>query len=86
MSSAAELLVVILAVVLSIFLIVAIILIIYLLRLSAEIRRVAKTAQSAASLVENVMASVSRLTSPLFIAQLFGQGMKKFTKLSRRKK
>ena len=86
MSSAAEILVIILAVVLSVFLIVGIILIIYLIRLSAEIRRIAKTAQQAVSSVESVVTGAAKLTSPMFIAEIIGKYIKKFTKTSRKEK
>lgn len=86
MSSAAELLVVILAVVLSVFLIVGIILVIYLIRLSAEIRKIAKSAAHTIDTVESAVAGVSKLTSPLFIAELVGRYVKKFTKTSRKGK
>lgn len=86
MSSAAEILVIILAIVLSVFLIVGIILVIYLIRLSAEIRRIASTAQHAVSSVESAVSGMSRLTSPLFIAEMVGKYIKKFTKTSRKGK
>lgn len=86
MGSAAEILVIILAVVLSVFLIVGIILIIYLIRLSAEIRRIAKTAQQAVSSVESVVTGAAKLTSPMFIAEIIGKYIKKFTKTSRKEK
>jgi hypothetical protein len=82
MSPAAEILVIILAVVLSVFLIVGIILVVYLIRLSAEIRTIAKSAQHAVSSVESAVAGVSRLTSPIFIAELVGRYIKKFAKTS----
>ena len=86
MSSAAEILVIILAVVLSVLLIVGIILVIYLIRLSAEIRRIAKSAQNTISTVESAVAGVSKLTSPIFIAEIVGRYIKKFTKTSRKGK
>ena len=86
MGSAAEILVIILAVVLSVFLIVGIILTIYLIRLSAEIRRIAKTAAHAVDSVESVVSSVTKLTSPLFIAEIVGRYIKKFAKTSKKGK
>jgi accessory gene regulator protein AgrB len=86
MGSAAELLVIILAVVLSVFLIVGIILTIYLIRLSAEIRRIAKTAAHTVDSVESVVSSVTKLTSPLFIAEIVGRYIKKFAKTSKKGK
>jgi len=86
MDSAAEVLVIILAVVLSVFLIVGIILVIYLIRLSAEIRRIAKSAQHTMSSVESAVSGVSRLTSPIFIAEILSKYIKKFVKNSRKEK
>lgn len=86
MSSAAEILVIIVSVVLAIFLIVAIILGIYLIRLSAEIRKIAKSAQQTLDSVGSVVGGISRLTSPLFVAELVGRYVKKFTKKSRKGK
>lgn len=86
MSSAAEILVIILAVVLSVFLIVGIILVVYLIRLSAEIRRIAHTAQHAVSSVENVASSITRLTSPMFVVEMLGKYGKKFMNTKKGKK
>jgi accessory gene regulator protein AgrB len=86
MGSAAELLVIILAIVLSVFLIVGIILTIYLIRLSAEIRHIAKTAAHAVDSVESVVSSVTKLTSPLFVAEIVGRYIKKFAKTSKKGK
>ena len=86
MSSAAEILVIILAIVLSVFLIVGIILVIYLIRLSAEIRRVAKTAAHVVDTAESAVLGMSRLTSPLFLAQILAKFIKKVTKTSKRSK
>jgi len=86
MSSAAEILVIILAVALAIFLIVGIILTVYLIRLSAEIRKIAKTAQHAVSSVESAVSGVARLTSPMFVAELIGRYIKKYTKSSKKGK
>jgi len=86
MSSAAEILVVILSIVLAIFLIVSIILVIYLIRLSAEIRKIAQSAQKTVDSIESAVGGVSRLVQPVFIAQLVGKYIKKFTKQSKRGK
>lgn len=67
MSSAAEILVIIVSIVLSIFLLVGIILGIYLIRLSAEIRRIAKTAQETVDTVGEAVQGVVKLTSPVYI-------------------
>lgn len=80
MSSAAEILVIIVSIVLSIFLIVGIVLGIYLIRLSAEIRRIAKTAQETVDTVGEAVQGVVRITSPLFLARQVGQFIKKMDK------
>jgi uncharacterized protein YoxC len=86
MSSAAEVLVIILAVVLSVFLIVGIILTIYLIRLSAEIRRIAESAQKTVDHIESAVSGVSRIASPMFVAELVGRYIKKFTNSSKKGK
>lgn len=86
MSSAAEILVIIVSVVLAIFLIVAIVLGIYLIRLSSEIRRIAKSAQQTIDSIGSVAGGISRFTSPLVVAQFLGRYVKKFTKKSRKGK
>jgi accessory gene regulator protein AgrB len=86
MSSAAEILVIILAVVLSIFLLVGIVLVIYLIRLSYEIRRIAKSAAHAVDTVESAVSNVTRLTSPLVVAEIVGRYIKKFTKTTKKEK
>lgn len=79
MDQAAEILVIIVSSVLSIFLVVAIILGIYLIKLTSEIRRLAKSAQSTVSHIDNAVVGVSKLTSPLFIAEMVNRYIKKFT-------
>lgn len=80
MSMAAEILVIIVSSVLSIFLIIAIILAIYLIRLTAEIRKITKTAQSAVEHIDSAVVGVTRITSPIFVAELVSKYVKKFTK------
>jgi hypothetical protein len=84
MSPAAEILVIILSVVLSIFLIVAIILVVYLIRLSAEIRRITASAQKTVDHIESAVAGVSRIISPVSVADMIGRYIKKFTKQSKK--
>ena len=79
MDQAAEILVIIVSSVLSIFLIVAIILGIYLIKLTSEIKKLAKSAHDTVSHVEAAAAGVSRLTSPIFIAEMVSRYIKKFT-------
>jgi uncharacterized protein YoxC len=80
MSSAAEILVIIVSSVLSVFLIIAIILGIYLIKLTAEIRRLAKSAQSTVSHIDSAVNGVSKIASPIFVAELVGKYIKKFSK------
>lgn len=84
MDQAAEILVIIVSSVLSIFLVVAIILGIYLIKLTAEIRRLAKSAQDTVSHIETAVVGVSRITSPLFIAEMVNRYIKKFTSKTKR--
>ena len=86
MSPAAEILVIILSVFLAIFLVVAIILGIYLIRLSAEIRKIASTAQKTVDHIENTVDGVSRLVSPMFLADVVGRAIKTFTNKSKGRK
>jgi len=85
MDQAAEILVIIVSSVLSVFLVVAIILGIYLIKLTAEIRRLAKTAQNTVSHIDSAVVGVSRLTSPLFIAEMVNRYIKKFTSKKKKK-
>lgn len=80
MSSAAEILVIIVSSVLSIFLIVSIILGVYLIKLTAEIRRLTKTAQNTVDHIDTAVVGVSKLTSPMFVAEMVSRYIKKFTK------
>lgn len=79
MDQAAEVLVIIVSSVLSVFLVVAIILGIYLIKLTTEIRRLAATAQNTVSHIDNAVVGVSKLTSPIFIAEMVSRYIKKFT-------
>ena len=79
MDQAAEILVIIVSSVLSVFLVVAIILGIYLIKLTAEIRRLAKSAKDTVSHIDGAVIGVSRLTSPIFIAEMVNRYIKKFT-------
>ena len=85
MDQAAELLVIIVSSVLSVFLIVAIILGIYLIKLTAEIRRIAKAAQNTVSHIDSAVVGVSKLTSPIFIAEMVNRYIKKFFKQETKK-
>jgi K+-transporting ATPase A subunit len=85
MSSAAEILVIIVSIVLSLFLLVSIILGIYLVRLSAEIKRIAKTAERAVDSIGDAVQGVANFASPGIAAYTIGQFVKRFTKKSRKK-
>ena len=86
MDQAAEILVIIVSSVLALFLLVAIILGIYLIKLTLEIRRLAKTAQSTVSHLGTAVAGVTKLTSPLFVAEMLSRYIKKFMSSSKSKK
>lgn len=85
MSTAAEILVIIVSSVLTIFLVVSIILAIYLIRLSIQIRNLTKTAQNTVDHIDSAVVGVSRLASPVFIAEMIARYIKKFTKSSNKK-
>lgn len=78
MDVATQVLVIIVSSVLCIFLIVAIILGIYLIKLTSEIRKVAKSAQDAVSNIDKTIINLSRLSSPAFMAKLVSRSFKKF--------
>lgn len=80
MSNAAEILVIIVSSVLALFLIVSIILGIYLIKLTAEIRKLARSAQNTVDGIGSAVSGVARLVSPMFVADLVGKYIKKFTK------
>ena len=86
MDQAAEILVIIVSSVLVLFLIVAIILGIYLLKLTIEIRRLAKSASDTVSHIDRAVVGVTKITSPMFAAEVIGRYFKKFTNSSTKKK
>lgn len=85
MDQAAEILVIIVSGVLLIFLIVAITLAVYLIRLTSEIRRIAKSAQQTVSHIETAVIGVSRITSPIYVAEMLNRYIKKFSRTSKKK-
>lgn len=85
MSPAAEILVIILSVFLAIFLIIGIILGIYLIRLSAEIRRIAEAAHKTVDNIESAVSGAAKLVSPAFVAGIIGKYIKKFTNQSKKR-
>lgn len=80
MDAAAEILVIIVSSVLAVFLIVSIILGIYLIKLTSEIRKITKTAQNTVSHIDNAVVGVSRLASPVYLAEIVNRLVKKYTK------
>jgi len=79
MENAAEILVIILSVTLSVFLIVAIILGIYLIKLTSEIRKITKSAQNTVDHIDTAVTNVTRLTSPMLVAEMISKYIKKFS-------
>jgi uncharacterized protein YoxC len=77
MSSAAEILVIILSITLTVFLIVGIILAIYLIILTRQIRRVTETAGKAFDDVESVVSGLAKIISPIYITEMFTRFIKK---------
>jgi uncharacterized protein YoxC len=86
MSSAAEILVIILSVFLALFLVLAVILIGYLIALTRQIRRVTKSAERTVGHIESTVSGISKVTSPLFVAEIIGRYIKKFMKTNKSKK
>lgn len=80
MDSAAVVLVIILSITLTVFLIVAIILGIYLIKLSAEMRRIAQSAQLTVDTVGKAAQDVIKLASPVIIAKTVAEFVKKLRK------
>lgn len=80
MSTAAEILVIIVSVVLSVFLIVGIVLGVYLIRLSAEIRKITKSAQETVDTIGGAVSSITKVTSPVFLAAMLSRHLKNFSK------
>ena len=81
MSPAAEVLVIIVSIVLSIFLIVSIILGVYLIKLSAEIRKIAKSAEHTVSTIGSAVTGFAKFTSPMFVAEMIKQMIKQLSKM-----
>jgi len=78
MSSAAEILVIIVSIVLSIFLLIGIILGIYLIRLSSEIKRIAKTTERTVGSIGGAVQGIANLASPGVAAFAVKQFVKRF--------
>lgn len=80
MSTAAEVLVIILSIFLAFFLILGVMLTIYLIKLTREIRNVTQAAGRTVGTIESVVSGAAKLTSPLFVAELINKYLKKFKK------
>ena len=80
MNFAAEILVIILSIVLAVFLVLAIILTGYLSSLTRQIRRITKSAERTVDNIESVIADVSRVTTPMFVADMIGKIINKVKK------
>lgn len=79
MSPASEILVIILSIFLAVFLLLGIILSVYLIKLTHDIRAVTKSAGRTVSHIESAVSGVTKLTSPLFFAEIIRRYVKKFT-------
>lgn len=80
MDSAAEVLVIILSIFLAVFLVLGIVLSIYLIKLTRDIRAVTKSAGRTVGHIESAVSGFAKITSPLFLADIIGRYVKKFTK------
>lgn len=80
MSSASEILVIILSVVLTLFLIVGIVLLIYLIVLTRQIRKVTKSAGQTIDNFGSVVSRTSRIIQPIFVTEMINNFLKKFKK------
>lgn len=77
---AMQILVIILSVFLAIFLLLAIILTVMLIKVTAQIRKVAATAQNAADNIGHFAANASKFSSPLVLGKFIFDLVKKFRK------
>ena len=80
MSPAAEILVIILSIFLAFFLALGIALIIYLIVLTRQIRKVTKSAERTVENLGSVVTGVTRVVSPLFVAEMVSKFIKKIKK------
>jgi len=80
MNGAAEVLVIILSVFLAIFLLLGIILTVYLIKVSREIRDITSSAKRTVLSVESIVNGVSKISSPVFMAQAILKQVNKFKK------
>jgi hypothetical protein len=80
MNSAAEALVIILSVALAFFLVLGIVLMIYLIVLTRQIRRVTNSAEKTVENLGSVVSGVSKVITPMYIAEMVGKFVKKTKK------
>jgi len=85
MSSASEILVIILSIFLAIFLILGIVLAVYLIKLTIQIRKVTKSAGRTVDNLENVVSQATKVISPIFVSEMIMRFIKKFKKSSKTK-
>lgn len=85
MDTAAEILVIITSSVLVIFLVVGIILAIYLIKLTAEIRKITRSAQNTVNHIDAAVTGITRISSPIFVAELLSKYIKKMTNKTSKK-
>lgn len=80
MSSASEILVIILSIFLALFLILGIALLMYLIKLTKQIREVTKTAEHTMSSIDTVVSGAAKVVSPIFMAEMISKLVNKFKK------
>lgn len=80
MSSASEILVIILSIFLALFLILGIALLLYLIKLTKQIREVTTTAEHTIGNIDSVVSNATKIMSPIFLAEMVSKIMKKFKK------
>ncbi|MEP7204735.1 MAG: hypothetical protein ABI716_00900 [Candidatus Saccharibacteria bacterium] len=80
MSLAAEILEIFLSIFLALFLVMGIVLAVYLIKLTRDIRSLTNSAGRTVNTIESAIAGVTRLASPLFVAQMVSRYLKKIKK------
>ena len=80
MSSASEVLVVILSIVLAIFLILAIVLAIYMIALTRQIRKLTASAEKTVDNIQEASSKVNKAISPMIIAEIISKFINKIRK------
>lgn len=85
MDTATFVLVIILSIFLAIFLVVGIVLAVYLIRLTAEIRKIAASAQKTVDHIESAVSGFTKVTSPIFVTEIVDRLVKRFVKSQKHK-